>query len=457
MGNVRSQSGKRASPVARAFTRCALGALFLLNPNFHLIDLLPDAIGYLLIVSGLRAIEPVSPSIEEARKRFSMLVRVTLVRIAALPLTFAVGYDEKTFILVFTFAFALIETIYLLPALHYLYDGTSYLSLRFGSVLAKSKPPRIFSMVFAVGRAALNVLPELQYLPTQYEEDLLLNPTYQPFKLSQLSHMLILVNIVFTLLLAFIWILKFSRYIKRLRRDPALDESLSAEIAAQPRDVGAELLRRFKPAFSLISVAMFACLDFYADGYNLIPDVIPALLILTASMFLYRAKECKRALPVLASVYAGLTALLGVLNYFYAGKFYAFASVRQPDSLRVQAMQTIFAGVCSVVFVALMCVLCLTLIGITSRHAGLFVEAEFRTKNAKTQRERLRVRNMLWACFLLAVISEAASAVYGALVIKHSILWLPAAALTIALGALTAVTTGNLYYQTELRHGKNNF
>lgn len=177
MGNVRSQSGKRASPVARAFTRCALGALFLLNPNFHLIDLLPDAIGYLLIVSGLRAIEPVSPSIEEARKRFSVLVRVTLVRIAALPLTFAVGYDEKTFILVFTFAFALIETIYLLPALHYLYDGTSYLSLRFGSVSAKSKPPRIFSMVFAVGRAALNVLPELQYLPTQYEEDLLLNPT----------------------------------------------------------------------------------------------------------------------------------------------------------------------------------------------------------------------------------------------------------------------------------------
>jgi hypothetical protein len=457
MGIVKLPGGRKANPVARAFARCAAGALFLLNPNFHLIDLLPDAIGYLLIVLGLRAIEPVSPSIEEARARFSMLLRVSVVRITALPLTFVVGYDEKTFILVFTFAFALVETIYLLPAFHYLYDGTSYLALRYGSAPAKTKPPRIISAVFAVGRAALNVLPELQYLPMQYEEDLGLNPTYQPFRLSQLSHMLILVNIVFTLLLATIWVIRFRGYLKRLRRDSALDESMTAELAAQPRDAGAELLRRLKPALSLITVAMFACLDFYADGYNLIPDVISALLLLAAAMYLYRAKECTRTLPAIASVYTGLTAVLGVLNYVYAGKYYAFATVKQPDALRVQAVQTIYAGVCSAVFVALMCMLCLALIGVTSRHAGLFAEPEFRTKNAKTQRERLRVRNMLWACFVLAVIAEGASAVYGALVIKHSVLWMPAAALTMALGALTAVTTGNLYYQTELRHGKNNF
>ncbi len=124
------KKGRKRSPVMRALARCAAGALFLLNPNFDLFDF--------------------------------------LIRIVSLPLRFMVGYNEKTFILIFTLAFALLEAMYLLPAFYYLFDGTSYLTLRYGGSSAKKRAPRIISFIFAVGRAVLNVLPELRYLPSEY-------------------------------------------------------------------------------------------------------------------------------------------------------------------------------------------------------------------------------------------------------------------------------------------------
>jgi len=149
-----------------------------------------------------------------------------------------------------------------------------------------------------------------------------------------------------------------------------------------------------------------------------------------------------------------LTAALGIYNYIFASKHYALATLNRPDALRMQFVHTVLASVCSLVFAVLMFMFCMTLVGVTNRHAGLFAEPEFRTTNLKTQRQRLRVRNLIWTCFALTILAEAMQVVYGALVIKHAILWIPAAAITVALGALTASTLGNLYYQIELRHGK---
>lgn len=450
------KKGRKRSPVMRALARCAAGALFLLNPNFDLFDFLPDALGYLLIVSGLRALEPVSPSIEEARKRFSMLLRISVIRIVSLPLRFMVGYNEKTFILIFTLAFALLEAMYLLPAFYYLFDGTSYLTLRYGGSSAKKRAPRIISFIFAVGRAVLNVLPELRYLPSEYY-DIEFEGTvaaYERIKLAQLGHMLLLCNIFFTIVLSAVWIIRFRGYLKRLRRDDAFVGALTAELDALPRDEGIILLGKIKPALTLITLAMFAGIDFYADGYNLLPDFLPALLLLAAAFYIYGAKECRRSLPVMAGAYAAMTLGLGVFNYVYASKYYMLIALKRKNALAMQLAHTVFSAACSVIYLALLFMFCLTLVRVLDRHAGLFVEPEFRTKNLKTQRERLRVRNLIWVCFVLAVLAEAAQGVYTALVASYAVLWIPATLLTIALGALTASTLGSLYYQIELRHGK---
>ena len=451
----KKNEGRTRDLVARALARCAAGALFLINPNFNLIDIIPDAIGYLLIVSGLRALEPVSPSIAEAKTRFMMLLRISLIRIAALPLTFVVGYNEKTFILIFTLAFALLETIYLLPAFHYLYDGTDYLLLRYGAPgQKKTAPPRIFTGFFIIARAALNVLPELQYLPTQYDENTGLVTGYQRVRLADLEHMLILTNIVFTLAITIIWVIRFRGYIKRLRRNETLTSALGAELRTMTPDEGEALLRTFKLAFTLIGAGVFVSLDFYADGYNLIPDVIPALLLLGVAALFYRRGLCERSLPAVASVYAALTAALAALNYYFASNYYNMSSIGNKVALRWSIAETALSLLCSVVYAVFLFLACRALVRITDRHAGLFAELEFRTKNAKTQRERLRVRNFIWVSFALGFVAEGMSAVYGALRLDYAILWIPSAALTAAFGILTANTLSNLYYQIGLRYGK---
>ena len=53
--------------------RIAAGIFFLLNPNITVIDLLPDFIGCILIISGLGLLRDISDSLEEARKNFLRL------------------------------------------------------------------------------------------------------------------------------------------------------------------------------------------------------------------------------------------------------------------------------------------------------------------------------------------------------------------------------------------------
>ena len=74
-----------------------LGLLFLLNPNYGIIDVLPDAIGYILI---LKAIEQVADLYEYVSDAKRLLSRLAIISIAKLGATVLCNVTDETFVLV---------------------------------------------------------------------------------------------------------------------------------------------------------------------------------------------------------------------------------------------------------------------------------------------------------------------------------------------------------------------
>ena len=103
------------------------GCLFLFNPTVNLIDVLPDVIGYLLILKGLYKLADLNGKIKAARQKFKAAVWIAsgelLVMLAASVL-------EATWYLVFSFVFCVLKLIYLIPAFVNLFEGISYLEMR---------------------------------------------------------------------------------------------------------------------------------------------------------------------------------------------------------------------------------------------------------------------------------------------------------------------------------------
>ena len=64
------------------------GAVFLFDPFVGVFDLLPDIIGYLLILRGLRRLALLEGHFDEAIRLFRRLVLLAAIRILAIPFIF---------------------------------------------------------------------------------------------------------------------------------------------------------------------------------------------------------------------------------------------------------------------------------------------------------------------------------------------------------------------------------
>ncbi|MBE6666051.1 MAG: hypothetical protein E7603_07530 [Ruminococcaceae bacterium] len=104
-----------------------VGCIFLCNPFIHIIDILPDFIGYLFILKALSELSDLERNICNARKRFQSALWVSLVKCA---LVFGFMIYDSTWYLILTFSFAVLECMYLIPAFADLFYGISYLEER---------------------------------------------------------------------------------------------------------------------------------------------------------------------------------------------------------------------------------------------------------------------------------------------------------------------------------------
>lgn len=103
------------------------GCVFLLNPTVNLIDVLPDVIGYLLILKGLDKLSDLDGKLHSAKQKFKAAAWIAGVKFLVMFLT---PVMDSTWYLLFAFSFGVLEMIYEIPAFVELFGGISYLEMR---------------------------------------------------------------------------------------------------------------------------------------------------------------------------------------------------------------------------------------------------------------------------------------------------------------------------------------
>lgn len=134
-----------------------VGSLFLFNPSINLIDFLPDFIGIILILIGMRKIADLNNYIGDAFIKMRWSLWVAFGKLVCLLLVRSL---DATMILVFSFATAILECAFLIPAFIGLLEGMEYLSIReIDNGLYDTSKLKMTTLVFIVVRAVGSFLP----------------------------------------------------------------------------------------------------------------------------------------------------------------------------------------------------------------------------------------------------------------------------------------------------------
>lgn len=321
-----------------------LAGLFLWNPIVGLTDILPDLIGYVLLLAGLSKIADLQEEIGEARERFRAVVWVALGETAAQffirfflsatsPSGDIYGQNTPTWILLFSFVITVLECYFLIPAYRGLFHGLGRLAERknaahFSVKGNKSRYDRmaVFAVVFVIGKNLLSLLPECTALS--------IYAYYQAGTISADWYSYIRVIRLFALLPALIltgwWLARWIRLFAAARKDTPFQDSIREEYEQKILpNRGLLLGRRVRLSFLLarLGAAMLPTFLLLWEGVGdvrphfgveLLPD-FAAVIFLFASVYLLGAFERVRK----SEIWIGAAALwAGIIEWILCALYY---------------------------------------------------------------------------------------------------------------------------------------
>lgn len=289
---------KRALPINSLLI--IIGTFFFFNPNLVVLDILPDFIGAILIISGFLHLADIEDRAKDAQKA---LVILAIVNAAKMLTMFVLHNNEgQVWGLIFTFCFGLGEGALFAYGMGKLFSAITYQAMRhtclplyegFSSLLP-------LTVLIAILKNLLVMLPELTSLSTDYGfiENIAGN---EEQVLSFVYKALTVLNLVVVTLYGFGWWVYMLRYFKTVGRQKdflaALDEKYFAEVGSKHEVL---TYRALKTAGLLFTLGLVLLLPLRLDGNDILPDFAAGILLLLGVLRLHRLYKKRAAGALIA-------------------------------------------------------------------------------------------------------------------------------------------------------------
>ncbi len=316
------------------------GFVFLVNPSFNVIDVLPDFIGFFLIFRGLTRLAQIDPDLDDSRTVFSHLALIDVSKYLAFYLLVMgkggnmIGPDglpvdalsqrasNETFILVITFVYAVIEVIFFIPAVNKLFSGVDGVSRKTSAGFPeKSSVTRGVIIAFFTVRCALSVVCELPalFLSSHYGE-----VTLNRIGPENLRPYLYVTSAVAVIAFGAVFLYYTVRFFRGLSRNQTLISALKdASVRFREENPDVRLGNRMRTIAILFMTSAFLSIWITNAGMTLIPGVFCAgFLILTAIMMKesFSGKAGFPAVVISAALYGGVSIASFILeSRFFSG------------------------------------------------------------------------------------------------------------------------------------------
>lgn len=363
----------------------SVGAVFLFEPFVSILDLLPDALGYLFILLGLYRLSDLDDRIMEASKGLRLLALIGVARVLALFFAFGLvsATEQPVFILLILFTLGVLDTIVLIPMWKNLCGGLLYLGSRNeasvmfdrrglgGKLRVRNAVERYaaFSAVFFILREVLAILPEVSVL-THEKGGVEVGEATRFYDFVGLYRM---VGMAISLVLGVIWLIWTLRLVHRLKSDTPFFERLTLKYRTEVLTRGDLFaMRAVNASLVCLAVAAVLSLDLYLDGVNVIPDTLSALFLLLSVLFLRRYTGNYLPAAAASLVYglaASLTWFLQMTGYFRLSDFPNL--FRKGELLERWQISILLQALSAALLVASVVLILRSLLGLVKRYTGV--------------------------------------------------------------------------------------
>lgn len=302
----------------------ALALIFFANPNVHVIDVLPDFIGYLIIARSLSYAADRAPYFAEAKTNFSRLAVLSLAKIPAfLILSFVRSHNigDNDILSLFAFSFAVIEIIFTVMAVKTLFTALFYLGERSNSSALlspfkvsksgkRSMTPealRALLIIFSVYKCASYSLPEMLLLTRTVSA----GNAATVFNVARLYPYVMVFALPTVLILGIITAMRAICYARAIEEEGLFKTSLDALIdeAGQESLSKKQRIRDMKSAITIFAVASVFTLELRFDNLysiNLLPRFIFGLVLLYGIYRLSKYTEGGKPAIICGAVYTAV-------------------------------------------------------------------------------------------------------------------------------------------------------
>lgn len=297
------------------------GLVFLFNPNINIIDVLPDAIGYGLILCGLLPVSRVESNFSEAGRRFRHLFILELCKLPCLYVYSLISAEEQIWILILSLVFGVAEAIFGIMAWNGFFAGLDlFADSEDRGVLYKMKPTHILMLIFTVVKPVLCVLPDLTLL-SDGRYGTVTNNGIQ--SLQSYRGVFNVFAAVLVFLFGIVWLILSIRYMRGVKKEKAFLARIAAKVEEYTSESKTLVFRELSSMLGLLYVTAFLCLELKVEGYSLLPPMVNAVLFL-GFFFLQRKRFGKPAkIGLIASAaYLVLSAVGWFMGVAFADKYY---------------------------------------------------------------------------------------------------------------------------------------
>lgn len=421
------------------------GLAFLFVPSVSVYDFMPDFIGYMLILGGLRKISPLDGNLQSARSNFIKLCVFNLIKTALIiPL---LSLNDETTVMLVTFSFAIIETIFLWSAAGELMEGINYLSSRAGSKAADRdySGNLLLFRVFIIARAVLVSIPELVVMTGDDYQSGVDIQTNSLGALYAYRQLILVACVAVSAVIGTVFIVKLSVYLLGIKRDgltvPYLAGRYESEILANE---GRRIYTALKRGLSLMAAGMFFLTAFEYRGVDVLPDFLGIILI--AVGFLSMAKHISVCRGYAGATFGAAVVSAGAyaLKLYVSTEYYHASTVKTDKAVLFYTLSACADAVSYAAFAAVLVCVCLCMYKIIRLHmAPPSFRAEAFVRSTENKAAALCVCGLL-----CCVLGCAASFLY----IYNEAFWLAGAAVWLIFAIAFLRVTDNISDEVEKKY-----
>ncbi len=264
------------------------GFFFLVNPHVHIVDFLPDVIGYTLLYFGIAKLALLDGRMESARSKLFYLAIISALRLLLTPAVLNSGYGTDKLLAVFSFS--IVEIILLVLFYYDFFEGFSYLAERNEGidVFDSISNARVLTLVFFIAKMVAPVLPELYSLVDPSIQSDLTNYDYYENLMSTKPYVTVIL-LLSVLALGIFWYISIVKMLKTAKSQSNFVAGLESKYNERYIiDPSRGRIKNYRYGTYLLIFSTLFLFDFSVDSVNLLPDPLAVVFVIIGVMYLSR-------------------------------------------------------------------------------------------------------------------------------------------------------------------------